>query len=67
MSIPLTLREIQLCPTTPAILRALAGENERMALEARDMGFSPTQYETRAGELRAEAQRIINERMAEPV
>lgn len=65
MSIALTLRELQLCPATPAILRALAAENERMALDAKDMGFPSHKYEERAGELRAEAQRIINERVAE--
>lgn len=62
MSISLTLRELQLCPGNPAILRALAAEHNRVATSADAMGFSGDAYRERAAELRAEAQRIINER-----
>ena len=62
MSITLTLRELQLCPGNPAILRALAAEHNRVANNAEAMGFCGEAYRERAAELRAEAQRITNER-----
>lgn len=60
MPIPLTLRELQMCPSSPAILRALAEEHDRRAEEEALQGRNSEGSYTRAGELRAEAQRIEN-------
>ncbi len=60
MSIALTLKELQLCPSSPRILDVIAEENDSLASRAQDAGLPYEAYAIRAAELRAEAQRLRN-------